>query len=56
MNLNGEDNCMQNFFKTFLMAFSLVFIMTSTAQADCSEGYYQIEQNSVVLLYFMSDF
>ena len=37
---------MKSFFKTFLMAFSLVFIMTSAAQADCPEGYYQIEQNS----------
>ena len=37
---------MKSFCKTILMAFSLVFIMTSAAQADCPEGYYQIEQNS----------
>ena len=37
---------MKSFFKTFLMAFSFIFIMTSAAQADCPEGYYQIEQNS----------
>ena len=34
---------MKSFFKTFLMAFSLIFIMTSAAQADCPEGYYQID-------------
>ena len=28
------------------MAFSLIFIMTSAAQADCPEGYYAIEENS----------
>ena len=37
---------MKSFCKTILMAFSLVFIMTSAAQANCPEGYYQIEQNS----------
>jgi len=37
---------MKSFSKTFLFAFPLVFIMISTTQADCPEGYYAIEENS----------